>query len=140
MALQSAGQKMGMELYQVMRSLGDGCSDCCGRSRAYLCSRSAASICFDSDGGLLFNRKRVPLLEAKYGPESTVAVVLNLDPESPNMNTMSLYRDGQRLADPQTLPESLQGKALFPTLTYKNMREPYYRFACFACSALESSV
>ena len=27
------------------------------------------------------------------------------------MNTVSLYRDGQRLADPQMLPESLQGKA-----------------------------
>ncbi|CAE7675204.1 HNRNPUL1, partial [Symbiodinium pilosum] len=68
------------------------------------------SVCFDSDGGLLFNRKRVPLLEAKYGPESTMAVVLNLDQDSPNVNTLTLYRDGQRVADPQLLPESLQGK------------------------------
>ena len=78
------------------------------------------SICFDSDGGLWFNKTRVPLV-AKYGPECTLAVVLNLDRNSSNANTLSLFKDGQRLADPQQLPETLCGKALYPTLTYKNM-------------------
>eukprot|EP00440_Ansanella_granifera_P038802 gb/GFBE01042104.1/.p1 GENE.gb/GFBE01042104.1/~~gb/GFBE01042104.1/.p1 ORF type:complete len:1026 (+),score=358.55 gb/GFBE01042104.1/:1-3078(+) len=78
------------------------------------------SICFDSEGSLFFNRKRTPI-PARYGPDCTIAVVLNLDQDSPHANTISLFKDGWRCCDPQPLPDALKGKALFPTVTYKNM-------------------
>lgn len=34
---------------------------------------------------------------------------------------MSLFKDGVRVCQPQPLPEALVGKALFPTVTFKNM-------------------
>jgi len=46
---------------------------------------------------------------------------LNLDEKSPNASTISLFRDGERIADPQPLPESLKGKTLYPTVTFKNV-------------------
>eukprot|EP00933_Yihiella_yeosuensis_P039023 TRINITY_DN3296_c1_g1_i1.p1 TRINITY_DN3296_c1_g1~~TRINITY_DN3296_c1_g1_i1.p1 ORF type:complete len:963 (-),score=309.24 TRINITY_DN3296_c1_g1_i1:677-3565(-) len=78
------------------------------------------SICFDSEGGMLFNKRRIPI-HVKFGPENVVAVVLNLDANSPNANTISLFRDGVRACEPQPLPEVLRGKALFPSVTFKNM-------------------
>merc|ERR1712217_528576 len=52
---------------------------------------------------------------------NVIAVVINVDESSPHKNTISLFRDGQRLCDPQAIPEGLVGKALFPTLTYRNL-------------------
>mmetsp|Transcript_105937 Transcript_105937/g.188413 ORF Transcript_105937/g.188413 Transcript_105937/m.188413 type:complete len:999 (+) Transcript_105937:5-3001(+) len=87
---------------------------------APLMGDSEDSICFDSEGGLLFNKKRI-VVPAKFGPECVIGVVLNLDADSANANTISLFKDGQRICDPQRLPEELKGKALFPTVTFKNM-------------------
>merc|ERR1712187_963453 len=49
------------------------------------------------------------------------AVLLNLDSKSPNANTVSLFKDGKRVSEPQPLPDSLKGKTLFPTVTYRNV-------------------
>eukprot|EP00930_Biecheleria_cincta_P068818 TRINITY_DN56642_c0_g1_i1.p1 TRINITY_DN56642_c0_g1~~TRINITY_DN56642_c0_g1_i1.p1 ORF type:complete len:1014 (+),score=321.33 TRINITY_DN56642_c0_g1_i1:73-3042(+) len=92
-----------------------------GKSSMPIMGDTEDSICFDSDGAMLFNKKRTPLQSAKYGPQMVMNVVLNLDPESPSANTVSLFKDGKRVCDPQPLPESLRGKALFPTVTFKNM-------------------
>merc|ERR1712032_124305 len=43
------------------------------------------------------------------------------DETSPNANTVSLFIDGKRATQPQALPEALKGKALFPTVAFKNM-------------------
>merc|ERR1712151_571883 len=43
------------------------------------------------------------------------------DSASPNANTVSLFRDGVRVSEPQALPENLHGKSLFPTITYRNV-------------------
>merc|ERR1719426_60333 len=48
-----------------------------------------------------------------------VAVVLNLDSASPNANTISLFKNGVRVAQPQALPEELSGKTLFPAVSYR---------------------
>eukprot|EP00931_Biecheleriopsis_adriatica_P023799 TRINITY_DN1495_c0_g1_i1.p1 TRINITY_DN1495_c0_g1~~TRINITY_DN1495_c0_g1_i1.p1 ORF type:complete len:912 (-),score=269.55 TRINITY_DN1495_c0_g1_i1:83-2509(-) len=77
------------------------------------------SVCFDSEGAFLFNKQRIPIA-SRYGTDCTLAVVLNLDPDSKNANTISLFKDGERISPPQELPEVLRGKVLFPTVTFKN--------------------
>eukprot|EP00931_Biecheleriopsis_adriatica_P023800 TRINITY_DN1495_c0_g2_i1.p1 TRINITY_DN1495_c0_g2~~TRINITY_DN1495_c0_g2_i1.p1 ORF type:complete len:936 (-),score=282.25 TRINITY_DN1495_c0_g2_i1:58-2499(-) len=77
------------------------------------------SVCFDSEGAFLFNKQRIPIA-SRYGTDCTLAVVLNLDPDSKNHNTISLFKDGERISPPHELPEALRGKALFPTVTFKN--------------------
>merc|ERR1712187_199217 len=34
---------------------------------------------------------------------------------------MGLFKEGKRLCEPQAIPESLKGKTLIPTLTYRNV-------------------
>merc|ERR1712187_763707 len=55
------------------------------------------------------------------GRDTTVAVLLNRDKRSPNANTISLFINGQRACQPQALPEGLQGKALYPAVTFRSM-------------------
>eukprot|EP00928_Gymnodinium_smaydae_P084473 TRINITY_DN6774_c0_g1_i2.p1 TRINITY_DN6774_c0_g1~~TRINITY_DN6774_c0_g1_i2.p1 ORF type:complete len:838 (+),score=160.74 TRINITY_DN6774_c0_g1_i2:2-2515(+) len=50
-----------------------------------------------------------------------VAVVLNLDADSANANTVSLFVDGERASEPQPLPDQLRGKELFPSVTFKGV-------------------
>lgn len=49
-----------------------------------------------------------------------VGVLLNLDAKSPNSNTVSLFVDGKRVSEPQALPENMQGKPLFPHVSFRN--------------------
>jgi len=77
-------------------------------------------VCFDAQGYMIFGGKRT-LVSQKVQCDDVVAVVLNLDEGSPNANTISLFKNGVRAADPQPLPEVLRGKTLFPTVTFKNM-------------------
>lgn len=57
----------------------------------------------------------------KFFKEQTVAVLLNLDSKSPNANTISLFRNGERLTQPHPVPASLQGKTLFPHISFRNV-------------------
>lgn len=50
-----------------------------------------------------------------------IGVLLNLDAQSPNANTLSLFVNGERLGRPQSLPETLKGKTLFPLVNFKNV-------------------
>merc|ERR1712039_619782 len=80
------------------------------------------SVCFESDGMFAAEGKRGPCVKTKsWGRDATIAVVLNLDKASPNANTVSLFINGHRSCQPQVLPEALQGKALFPVVTFKSM-------------------
>merc|ERR1711871_382247 len=76
------------------------------------------SIGFDQDGGSIHNKKRTPG-SGKFGRDTAIAVVLNLDDKSPNANTISLFKDGKRACAPVPLPESLKGKALFPAVSFR---------------------
>lgn len=78
------------------------------------------SACFDSEGYFFHGKKRSRCSE-KFRRDQTVALLLNLDEGSPNAHTVSLFREGQRVSEPQKLPEEMRGKALYPTLTYKNV-------------------
>ena len=44
--------------------------------------------------------KRQPIQNGRFGKGQTVAVVLNLDANSPNKNTIALYRDGKEVGSP----------------------------------------
>eukprot|EP00927_Polykrikos_kofoidii_P038964 TRINITY_DN333_c0_g1_i3.p1 TRINITY_DN333_c0_g1~~TRINITY_DN333_c0_g1_i3.p1 ORF type:complete len:1000 (+),score=252.66 TRINITY_DN333_c0_g1_i3:111-3110(+) len=82
----------------------------------------AGSICFDSEGTLLVDgEKKLYSTSHRFSREQVVAIVLNVDPKSPNKNTVSLFRDGGRISEPQPLPESLIGKPLFPHVAYRNL-------------------
>eukprot|EP00930_Biecheleria_cincta_P096740 TRINITY_DN8853_c3_g1_i1.p1 TRINITY_DN8853_c3_g1~~TRINITY_DN8853_c3_g1_i1.p1 ORF type:complete len:858 (+),score=289.12 TRINITY_DN8853_c3_g1_i1:57-2630(+) len=85
-----------------------------------LMGSAETDICFDSEGGLYHNKKRIGGVP-KFSNYSIVAVLLNLDASSPNANTISLFKDGKRVCQPQELPESLKGKVLYPTVTYRNV-------------------
>jgi len=78
------------------------------------------SVCFDSEGFFVHEKSRKKVSQ-KFCHGHTVALLLNLDKQSPNANTVSLFRDGVRISEPQALPEGLRGKALYPAVTYKNV-------------------
>lgn len=78
------------------------------------------SVCFDSEGNFSFNKKRLPI-SSKFSLDCTIAIVLNLNETGPNANTISIYKDGVRMCAPQPVPQALQGKTLYPTVTFKNM-------------------
>merc|ERR1712100_283100 len=78
------------------------------------------SVGFDSEGYFFHGKKR-SRSSKKFGRDETVALLINLDANSPNAHTISLFRDGARVSEPQKLPADLQGKVLYPTITYKNV-------------------
>eukprot|EP00930_Biecheleria_cincta_P011306 TRINITY_DN113_c0_g1_i1.p1 TRINITY_DN113_c0_g1~~TRINITY_DN113_c0_g1_i1.p1 ORF type:complete len:838 (-),score=246.01 TRINITY_DN113_c0_g1_i1:112-2625(-) len=78
------------------------------------------SICFDSEGSFIHDKSKKKVA-SKFSRDQVVAVLLNLDSSSPNANTVSLFINGARASEPMPLPESLCGKVLIPTITYKNM-------------------
>jgi len=78
------------------------------------------NICFDSEGYFIHEKKRAKVSQ-KFGRDQVVGLLLNLDASSPNANTVSLFRDGVRVSEPQKLPEKLEGQPLFPTITYRNV-------------------
>lgn len=81
---------------------------------------SADSVCFDFDGSFMHNKKRTPI-GTHLSHEGVFAIVLNLDAGSANANTISLFKDGVRASQPQTLPAHLHGKTLFPTVTFRHL-------------------
>lgn len=82
------------------------------------------SISFDTEGVFTSSKMKTTPSE-KFGNGDVVAIVLNLDTASTNANTVSLFKNGERICKPQLLPESLKGKALFPTFTFKNVTFHY---------------
>jgi len=102
--------RLGVSVAKTSLFLGDGTADHVG---------------FDMDGTYL-----CPTLEDASKRQSKVftrkiqfqviGILLNLDSGSPNANTLSVFCDGARLSEPMQLPAHLVGKALYPTITFKN--------------------
>jgi len=82
------------------------------------------SVCFGLDGALTYNKTK-SVLYPKLESGDVVAVLLNLHEDSPNFKTISLFKNGERACQPQPLPESLEGKPLFPTVTFRNVSLHY---------------
>jgi len=81
---------------------------------------TAENISFDTEGCFAHARTRSKT-SAAFIAGDTVAVLLNLDENSPNANTVSFFKNGKRAGAPQAVPENLRGKTLFPAVTYKNV-------------------
>ncbi|CAE7458753.1 Hnrnpu [Symbiodinium pilosum] len=83
------------------------------------------SVCFDSEGFFRDRRKASPVCSSKFTTGDVVTLVANLDPNSKFGNTLSVFKDGQRVAPPQQIPEHLQGKVLYPGVSFRNMALHY---------------
>jgi hypothetical protein len=83
------------------------------------------SICFDNTGNLISNKKKTKCFAGNVAVDTMIAVVLNLDESSPNNNTISLFRNGVRVAQPQPLPDELKDKALFPAISFQHATVHY---------------
>merc|ERR550534_2558287 len=77
-------------------------------------------VCFDSEGNFCAGKKKSPSAQ-RFTRDQIISVVLNLDAKSPNANTLSLFRDGERISEPQKIPEQLLGKPLFPHVAFRNV-------------------
>jgi len=95
------------------------------KSSNFLGDSSASSACFDAINGCYYaNGEKQKVCEefmCNKFDNQVVGILLNLDDSSPNANTLSIFLDGIRAADPQPLPKDLHGKALFPAVTFKNV-------------------
>merc|ERR1711972_284853 len=128
----NVGLKSGRYMFEakILQNLGGSDSKCKPLLRIGFSTAGSSlflgddekSVCFDSDGGFTANKQRIVFpKKARIIKEKTVAVVLNLDSKSPNVNTINLYIDGEKITDPKPLPEGMKGQPLFPTLTYRNL-------------------
>jgi len=81
---------------------------------------SEEHVFFDGEGSFYVGKNKTAASKA-VAKDKTVAVLLNLDPKSPNAKTVSLFCDGQRISEPKPLPENLHGKTLFPHVSYRNV-------------------
>lgn len=88
---------------------------------AHILGDSESSVYFDSEGAFCLNQRRAVGIGRRFGRDSVVALLLNLDAESPNANTVSLFLNGQRASKPQLLPEALKGQPLFPHICFRNV-------------------
>jgi len=107
---------------------------------------------FDSEGHFVHGKDSKLVSESRRRSESAafdlgeaVAILLNLDEKSPNAYTVSLFKDGVRVCQPQPIPEHLKGKTLFPTVNYRNMTvhmnfgvQPFVPLP-FACRMLQDA-
>jgi len=78
------------------------------------------SVCFDSEGFFVHGKKRAKC-SSKIQRDQTVTLLVNLDADSANANTVSLFLNGKRCSPPRKLPDVLVGKTLYPTVTYRNV-------------------
>jgi len=77
-------------------------------------------VCFDAQGTYTADKKQSNVSQ-RFGKDMVIACLLNLDEKSENFNTVSLFKNGERISPPQALPEALKGKALFPHVSYRNV-------------------
>eukprot|EP00932_Pfiesteria_piscicida_P020868 SRR837773.7669.p1 GENE.SRR837773.7669~~SRR837773.7669.p1 ORF type:complete len:516 (+),score=109.15 SRR837773.7669:139-1548(+) len=78
-------------------------------------------VCFDSEGNFCVGKKKIPGASQRFTRDQVIGVLLNLDPQSNNAYTLSLFREGERIAEPQKLPDSLHNQALFPHVSFRNV-------------------
>jgi len=79
---------------------------------------SEEHVFFDIEGSFFTGKNKAGSFK-RVSKDKPIAVLLNLDPKSPNAKTVSLFSDGQRITQPKPIPESLHGKALFPHVSYR---------------------
>jgi len=86
-----------------------------------LLGESDAAAYFDSEGFYVSAKGKKVAAAQRFTRDQVISVVLNVDSKSPNANTMSLFREGERISEPQPLPEQLIGKPLFPHIAFRSV-------------------
>ena len=131
-------QGQGPQPRQVLR-LGFSTS-----SAPLLLADSEESVYFEADGMFVSGKTR----QKKSQPisrDNVTGILLNLDAGSPLANTISIFRDGIRVSEPQALPDCLKGKALFPHVTFRhvsvqvNMGATPMKALPFQCRMIQSA-
>jgi hypothetical protein len=92
-------------------------------------STAGSSLLGDGDGGVFFDSNGTfhcgaepsVVINRRFAKGTVIGVLLNLDPSSPNANTISLFRNGERYCPPKPLSDGLKGKALYPHVCFKNV-------------------
>jgi len=79
------------------------------------------SVCFDSEGSFTADGAKQDGVSKPFGRDDVIGIVLNLDDKSPNANTLSVFKGGQRISQPQKIPDALKGKPLYPHINFKNV-------------------
>jgi len=77
-------------------------------------------MCFDSEGYIICGGE-AERVTRRFEVGDVVSLLVNLDADSPNANTISLFCQGQRIALPKAIPESMRGQALYPSVTYRGV-------------------
>eukprot|EP00746_Dinoflagellata_sp_MGD_P166365 gnl/MRDRNA2_/MRDRNA2_96194_c0_seq1.p1 gnl/MRDRNA2_/MRDRNA2_96194_c0~~gnl/MRDRNA2_/MRDRNA2_96194_c0_seq1.p1 ORF type:complete len:816 (+),score=233.30 gnl/MRDRNA2_/MRDRNA2_96194_c0_seq1:84-2531(+) len=78
-------------------------------------------VCIDNAGAVFVAGKRIPSPKQSFSKNDCIAVMLNLDKQSKNANTISFFKNGARVCAPIALPENLVDKVLYPSMTFKNV-------------------
>eukprot|EP00929_Paragymnodinium_shiwhaense_P061079 TRINITY_DN304_c0_g1_i1.p1 TRINITY_DN304_c0_g1~~TRINITY_DN304_c0_g1_i1.p1 ORF type:complete len:941 (+),score=359.93 TRINITY_DN304_c0_g1_i1:73-2895(+) len=75
---------------------------------------------FDNEGTFIAGKQLKPMRRRRVDRLAVVGVMVNMVEGSEHQNTISMFVDGERVSEPQKLPETACGKALFPTILFKN--------------------
>mmetsp|Transcript_49219 Transcript_49219/g.138973 ORF Transcript_49219/g.138973 Transcript_49219/m.138973 type:complete len:854 (-) Transcript_49219:210-2771(-) len=89
-------------------------------SSSTLLTDSPGCVHFDCEG-FYFDGKAKQRVSQKLSRDQTIALVVNLQAGHPNANTVSLFRGGARISEPQPLPQDWAGRALYPTITFRRV-------------------
>jgi len=81
---------------------------------------STAFAYFDIDGAYSCGG-RTGQPSKRLGRGQVIGLLLNLDPLSPNKNTLSLFLDGLRASAPQPIAPEMVGKPLCPHIVFRNV-------------------
>lgn len=88
---------------------------------ALILGDSENHIYFDSEGNYCCGKRKTQSASQRFMRDQVIGVLLNLDANIPNANTISLFRQGERISEPQSIPEHFIGQTLFPHVSFRNV-------------------
>jgi len=85
----------------------------------YIAGSDGNSIAMDNDGNVWHDGKG-SRRATRWFVGDVICVVLNVDADSENANSFSVFRNGARIAQPTPLPKEMVGKTLFPMVALRS--------------------
>jgi len=83
------------------------------------------TVHFDVSGFLVNGKMKKPIQNLRIMRREVLCIAIDLDESSDTPDTITLYRDSVRICGPEKLPRSWKGKALFPTVAFRNLTLRY---------------